>query len=293
MLLSMTGFGEARRSEDGVNVTVEVRTVNSRYLKVSSRCSEGYASLESQIEGVVRRQVNRGTTQVSLHVRRDEQREDYRLNETVLAAYWKQLEDLADRWHLGSSPSLGSVIQLPGIVEHKAATVEASADWPLVESVLDEALANLAAMRRREGESMASDLLANVTQIESELKQIEERAPRVVEAYHQRLTDRLNKLLAEHDVEVEPAQVIREVGLFAERSDISEEIVRLRSHTAQFRETVDSQQSAGRKLEFVTQEMFRETNTIGSKANDSEISKHVIEIKGAIERIREMIQNVE
>ncbi len=293
MLLSMTGFGEARLTENDVTVSVEVRTVNSRYLKVTTRCSDGYGSLESQIEGVVRKQVNRGTTQVNLHVRRDETRDKYQLNEQVLENYWKQLEGLVNRMHLGDLASISSVLQLPGVVEQKAIDVEADADWPLIEKVLGEALSNLATMRAREGESMAADLLANVSQIESELASVEARAPQVVESYHQRLTDRLNKLLSDHDVEVEPAQVIREVGLFAERSDISEEIVRLRSHTEQFRETMAGQESAGRKLEFVTQEMFRETNTIGSKANDSEISKHVIEIKGAIERIREMIQNVE
>lgn len=289
----MTGFGEAQRTEDGITVSVEMRTVNSRYLKVSTRCTDGYGSLESQIEAAVRKHVNRGTTQVNLHVRRDEEGENYRLNEKVLATYWKQVEGLVERWHLGSSMSLSSVLQLPGVVEQKAATVEASADWPLIEGVIQECLESLSSMRRREGESMTTDLLANVTQIETELAQIEKRAPLVVEAYSERLVERLKKVLAEHDVEVEPSHVIREVGIFAERSDISEEIVRLRSHTEQFRETIAGEQSAGRKLEFVTQEMFRETNTIGSKANDSEISKHVIEIKGAIERIREMIQNVE
>lgn len=293
MLLSMTGFGEARRTEGNVTVWVEVRTVNNRYLKVSSRCTEGYASLESQIEGAIRKQIHRGSIQVNVRVRRDEAGEDFQLNEQVLGAYWKQLEELVGRWHVGSSLTLGSLLQLPGVVEQKATTVEAASDWPLIEGVLHEALDSLAAMRQREGESMTTDLLANVTQIETELDQIEQRAPQVVEAYHARLTERLNKLLNDHEVEVEPAQVIREVGLFAERSDISEEIVRLRSHTEQFRETTAGEQNAGRKLEFVTQEMFRETNTIGSKANDSEISKHVIEIKGAIERIREMIQNVE
>src|SRR5262249_25266571 len=134
---------------------------------------------------------------------------------------------------------------------------------------------------------------ANARTIAAELAQIEARAPLVVEAYRGRLTERLNKLLAEVGSRIEPADVVREVGVFAERSDISEEIVRLKSHLEQFDGILAADESQGRKLEFLTQEMFRETNTIGSKANDAEIARHVIEIKTAIERMREMIQNVE
>ena len=140
---------------------------------------------------------------------------------------------------------------------------------------------------------MAADLDRNRQEIATELAQIESRAPLVVDGYRRRLTERINKLLGEFEISVQPADLIREVGLFAERSDISEEAVRLRSHLDQFAEIMQLDESSGRKLEFVTQEMFRETNTIGSKANDAEIGRHVIDIKAAIERIREMIQNVE
>ncbi len=292
----MTGHGEAQETADGVTVSVELRTLNSRYLKVSTRLSDGYGSLESQVEAVVRRQVHRGTAQVTVHVRRDEAAENYRFNEDVLAAYWQQLEKLTSDGRLSENAapiSLDNLLMLPGVIQQAAAVAQPAEDWPLIESVLTAALADLAAMRRREGDSMQADLLANLGQIDTELDAISARAPQVAEAYQQRLTERLKKLLADYDIAVEPADVIREVGLFAERSDISEEIVRLRSHTEQFRETTDGEENPGRKLEFVTQEMFRETNTIGSKANDAQISKHVIEIKGAIERIREMIQNVE
>jgi uncharacterized protein (TIGR00255 family) len=148
-------------------------------------------------------------------------------------------------------------------------------------------------MRTREGQAMADDMRANCAIIARELDAVEKRAPLVVESYAQRLRERLNTLLAAHDVHVEPADIVREVGMFAERCDIQEEIVRLRSHLAQFDEIMRTDDSVGRKLEFVTQEMFRETNTIGSKANDAEIARHVVEMKAAIERMREMIQNVE
>jgi uncharacterized protein (TIGR00255 family) len=148
-------------------------------------------------------------------------------------------------------------------------------------------------MRAEEGAAMAADLHANCQAITRSLDSVDDRAPLVVEAYGRRLTERLNKLLDQYPVSIDPADVVREVGIFADRSDISEEIVRLRSHLRQFDSTACGEESNGRKLEFLIQEMLRETNTIGSKANDAEIARHVVEIKTAIERMREMIQNVE
>ena len=170
--------------------------------------------------------------------------------------------------------------------------VDTDNDWPVIEAALQQALEALASMRAGEGEAMAADMGENCRLIAAELDSITERAPLVVESYRARLTERLNKLLGEYDIQTQPADVIREVGMFGERSDISEEIVRLRSHLEQFDAVMKLEESSGRKLEFLTQEMFRETITIGSKANDAEIARHVIEIKAAIERIREMIQNV-
>jgi uncharacterized protein (TIGR00255 family) len=152
---------------------------------------------------------------------------------------------------------------------------------------------NLSHMREEEGRAMATDLAANCRAIAGELDAIAERAPLMVETYRNRLEERLKKLLAEQSVTLEPADLIREVSIFAERSDISEEIVRLRSHLEQFDAIMGLAESSGRKLEFLIQEMFREVNTIGSKSTDVEIARHVIEIKTAIERLREMIQNVE
>ena len=189
---------------------------------------------------------------------------------------------------------LESLLVLPGVVEERAAFHEVTdTEWQAVEKMLVAALDNLAAMRQDEGRAMTADLKANCGQIARELELVAQRAPAVVDSYRTRLLDRLNKMLAEHGVQVAAADVVREVGMFAERGDISEEIVRLRSHLEQFDTFMQMPESSGRKLEFLTQEMFRETNTIGSKANDAEIARHVIEIKAAIERIREMIQNVE
>lgn len=293
MLLSMTGYGEAHRQEGPLTVAVEVRTINSRYFKLSVRCGEGYSALEQDVESVVRQHIRRGTVQVSLRVD-GAQSDAFRLNRGVLVGYRKQLDELRAQWPEADAVPLSALLMLPGVVvENPASAADVAAEWPLVRKTLEAALANLARMREDEGRAMGNDLSANCAVISTELQQVERRAGLVVEAYRGRLEERLRKVLAEFEVTLDPADLIKEVSIYAERSDISEEIVRLRSHLDQFDELMKHQESSGRKLEFLTQEMFRETNTIGSKATDVQIARHVIEIKAAIERIREMIQNVE
>ncbi len=294
LLLSMTGHGEAHVERNGSAVSIEVRTLNSRYFKLTVRAGERYAALEPRIEAVVRKSIRRGTVQVSVRMDRASEADDFRLNGAVLIGYRKQLEELFDQLHAPESIHLESLLALPGVVEEGSSeSVNVESDWPLVEQALKTALSNLDSMRTDEGKAMGVDLVENCGTISRELEAITARAPQVVEAYRTRLTERVNKLLAEYDVRLEPSDVIREVGLFAERSDISEELVRLRSHVEQFSSVMSLAQSSGRKLDFLTQEMFREANTIGSKANNAEIARHVVEIKAAIERMREMIQNVE
>jgi uncharacterized protein (TIGR00255 family) len=212
----------------------------------------------------------------------------------ALASYREQAEQLRSSWRLGTPVEISSLLSLPGVVneEHPGA-VDIETEWPVIRAALVAALDNMAHMREEEGQAMGADLSNNCATISRELSGVETRAPLVAEGYRVRLADRLSKTLAEQQVTLDPGDILRELCVFAERSDISEEVVRLRSHLDQFASIMQHEESCGRKLEFVTQEMFRETNTIGSKANDFEISRHVIEIKTAIERIREMIQNVE
>lgn len=289
MLLSMTGYGAGQVDADGINVMVEIRTVNNRYLKLHSRLPDGYAVLESRIEEVVRKNIRRGAVQLSLDLRRQSSADDYRLNLDVLKAYQNQVSELDD------SVGVESLLSLPGVVsDHGSREHNVDEEWPNVQKALHAALTDLRKMRETEGQAMTQDLTEQVNDIASCGDKIEKLAPSVVEAYQTRLTDRLNKLLAQHDIQVQPAEVIREVGVFAEKADISEEIVRLRSHLDQFTDVMKQKDAgAGRKLEFLVQELLRETNTIGSKANDAEIAKHVVHIKTCIERIREMVQNVE
>ncbi len=295
MLQSMTGFGESRAQQDDLAVAVEIRTINNRFFKLSVRASEGYASIEPMVESVVRESIYRGTIQVNVRVDRKHSPEDYQINVDVLERYRQQLASLMQKWKCkNAEPSLESLMPLPGVVDDASSkAIDVAADWPVIENTLKKALENLREMRGNEGLAMAADLTSNCMAAAASLDLIERRAPLVVEEYRNRLFDRLKRTLAEMDVTLDPAAVIKEVSLFADRSDISEEIVRLRSHLEQFQTTMEASDSAGRKLDFLTQEMFRETNTIGSKANDVEIARHVIEIKTAIERIREMIQNIE
>ena len=294
MLLSMTGFGEAREPGEHLSVAVEVRSLNNRYLKVSTKCPEAYSLLEPEVERLVRSRIHRGTVQVLLRIERQRHAEDFRLNAVAIESYVNQLKALEGRLGLDAPVSLQQVLLLPGaVLEEPLEGWDPMDDWPAVRRVLEQALDRLHTMRIDEGRAMRDDLLANRKLIAAHLDAVAARAPQVVEAYRDKLHERVRGLLSQLDIELDRHELIKDVSIFAERSDISEEIVRLRSHLDQFQEIIEEEESSGRKLDFLTQEMFREANTIGSKANDVEISRHGVEIKGAIEKIRELIQNVE
>ena len=290
----MTGFGEARGQAVGLSVHVEVRTINNRHFKLGFRATEGYGSLEPDVENVVRQAMRRGTVQVNLRVERQASAENYRINTSVVESYRWQIDALNGRNGWSDNVGLDVLLQLPGAVDEQIrANFEPRDDWPTIEPVLQEALAAVNKMRIDEGKALLKDLAANGHTVEQFLNKVAKRAPEVSESYRERLEQRVNKALTELNVTLDSTDLLREVSLFVDRSDVSEETVRLRSHLQQFAEALQLEESAGRKLEFIVQEMGREVNTIGSKANDAEISRYVIEIKSALERIREQIQNVE
>jgi uncharacterized protein (TIGR00255 family) len=294
LLISMTGFGEARSQAGGMAVAVEVRTINSRHLKFTLRSSEGYSALEPEIEAATREVIRRGTVQLNLRVDRRSSVDDYRINTEVLENYRQQLQQYLGKGGGNDPQLLQMLLSLPGTVDEKSrGEYDPREDWPAIEPVIREALTAVAKMRAEEGVALAADLAHNGRQIAELLDSIARRSPEVTQSYQSRLTGRVQQALSELNVTVEPADLLREIALFADRSDISEEIVRLRSHLQQYEAALLMTESSGRKLEFIAQEMGREVNTIGSKANDGEISKLVVEIKTALERIREQIQNVE
>jgi uncharacterized protein (TIGR00255 family) len=292
----MTGYGEARYQSDTLSLAIELRALNNRYLKVSVRAAEPYHLLEPEFEKVIRRTVRRGTLQVHVRCERQHAAQDYRINATAVRSYLGQLRTLAEEMGLPTAGAslLGQVLALPGVVpEPGDPALSLEDDWPVFERVLEEALARLQAMRQEEGRAMAQELLQHRDAIGTQLEAIRQRGPAVAVGYRDRLHERVRTLLAELDVEIDRSDLIKEVSIFAERSDIAEEVVRLASHLDQFQEILNEPESPGRKLEFLTQEMFREANTIGSKASDVEISRRVVEIKGTLEKVRELVQNVE
>jgi uncharacterized protein (TIGR00255 family) len=290
----MTGFGDARHERAAHALSAEVRTINSRHFKLNLRTTDGYGALDARIDAVIREYVRRGTVSASIRIRHTSAAEDYRVNAAVLHNYVDQLQQIAAKRGLGEELRLEPLVQLPGVIEELSSDArDAETVWPLLEPTLREALESLTTMRTAEGRALAADLAAQCATVEASLNKIAARAPQVAELYRRRLHERISEALAPLQAALEPVDLMREVCVFADRSDISEEIVRLRSHLQQFNQALAAPESAGRKLEFICQEMGRETNTIGSKANDAEISQEVVEIKSALERIREQLQNVE
>ncbi len=287
MLLSMTGHGQARFHNDNVQIAVEIRTVNSRHLKLNVY-SDLDVETQSKVEGIVRDRIHRGTVTLRISVKSIGEG-NFELNEELIRAYWLQLSEIA-----GGSQSVNveSILSLPGTVIEKTG-VDPADIWPHLKETLEEALANLESMRAQEGSAMQRDMLGNIDSIGQRLESIRELSPKIAEAYSKRLIERINSLLEKQNIESSPVDVIREVGIFADRVDIAEETVRLGTHLDHFRDTVSNTKQSGRKLDFLVQEILRETNTIGSKANDCHVATQVVEIKTAIERIREMVQNVE
>jgi len=301
MILSMTGFGEATRTSDGVTYRLEVRSLNNRYFKLNCKLPDRAAFLEAEIDARLRRQLGRGSIQLYLGLRNMSAQAAYEVNEVALASYLSHLRalSLVGGGELPLSVDLATAILLPGVAQPRSDDEQQQkrlADT--VGQLLDEALERLNGMRRTEGEALRADLVANLDRIADCLAVIAERAPVVVTEYQQRLTERVNALLAGQKIELEAEALAREVALFADRCDINEEISRLRSHLEQFRATLsgdagdDAGPQVGRKLDFVAQELLREANTIGSKSNDEGIGRACVEMKSAIDRIKEQVQNV-
>jgi uncharacterized protein (TIGR00255 family) len=283
----MTGHGHGTARNEQAALSVEIRSVNNRFLKTTVHGEIG-AELQALVDEAVRAVVKRGTVSVRIRLERLDP-DQYRLNETALAAYQDQLRRFS---HQAEVP-LAAILALPGVVQEPRIDHDDEQLSELLREAVEKALGELQVMRTREGDSMRQNLSDNLQQFRGWLGQVEQLAPRVIENFAQRARERIQTLLAKYEITAQPADIIREVGLFAERADIAEETVRLRSHLEQFEKTTAAGESNGRRLDFLIQEFLRETNTIGSKAQDAEIANCVVEMKTIIERIREMVQNIE
>lgn len=292
MILSMTGYGDAQHMEDGVGYTLEIRSLNNRYLKPSIKLPEHLQFLEAEVDKLLRTRLVRGSLNYTLRVRDTSSQAAYEINVAALQSYLNQLNSVHSTGPV--SVDLATVLALPGVCQPPEMD-EAQRDrqWKIVFSLTNDALDKLISMRAEEGRALREDLLNHTAAIRRELAVIAERSPVVVAEYLKRLTQRVNELVGQAKLQLAEQDLAKEVALFAERSDVSEEIARLKSHLDQFDKLCDSKQHAGRKLDFLAQEMLREANTIGSKSNDNEIARHIVEIKAAIDRLKEQVQNVE
>lgn len=289
MLLSMTGQGVATVSDENATLTIEIRAVNNRHLKINLRAPDSLIAHESSIEKQIRSAVGRGTINVNIKVMKHSRQDDFTIDTELLQAYQAQLRSLSQ-----TSPSLESLLGLPGVVINNVTSDSSVASvLTLSNDALQQALGQFNAMRETEGNAIEAVFNQQLDSLKLIVEQIKDRAPIVVTNYQERLTDKINKLLETHDVTLNEGDLAREIGLYADRCDITEEVVRLNSHLEQFRNVMQSATSQGRKLDFITQELFREVNTIGSKANDTLIANSVVEAKTIIERIREQVQNIE
>ncbi|HEV7301450.1 MAG TPA: YicC/YloC family endoribonuclease [Tepidisphaeraceae bacterium] len=289
----MTGFGDAAAEKDGTHYAVEIRSLNNRYFKPVIKLPDTVSGLEPELETMLREKLGRGSITYILKMRSDSAEAAYHINIEALKAYVEQLQQVKGLDRL-LTIDLASLVNLPGVCsEPRDEADEIAEHGTIIRQITARGIEKLNEMRRREGESLFRELMKHLAVIKASLATISERAPMVVDDYHKRLTQRVNQLMQKAELRVNENDLIREVAVFAERADIAEEIQRLSTHLTAFEEACQTGEHAGRKLDFITQEMLREANTIGSKANDATIAKHCVEIKGAIDRLKEQVQNVE
>jgi len=294
MIQSMTGYGAAEADCDGVAYALEIRTVNHRYLKLSIKLPEHLQFLEAGIDRQLRGRLARGSVLYTLRMRYQAQAGQRAINLEVLKQYVEALTTVPVPDGVTPTIDLATVATLPGVCEGSLLNEqERQAHAEVIARMTDQAVDDVAAMRRQEGQALRTDLAACCGEIRRALEEIFERAPDVINEYHERLRQRVLTLTRAAQLELDADSLAKEVAVFADRADISEEITRLRSHLDQFDQICERDEASGRTLDFLSQELLREANTIASKSNDATIARGVVEIKRWIDRLKEQVQNVE
>ena len=288
---SMTGYGRVQGEQDGMTVSVEIRSVNQRFLKLAVTLPEDWQVHQARVENAAKTQLSRGVVTVKVRRQGIMKQGLFRIDTDVLNDYRGQLQQFASP---GETVPLSVLVTLPGVVVPVSEDREGEERiGELLEGLTTEAVVELVGMRRKEGDHLAGVLNQSLDRVEELLKQIRSGVPEMVQAYRDRLTERLKELLADSEVTLNPGDVARELAFFAERSDIAEELDRLASHVKQFRALVETDAAVGRQLEFLVQEMFREANTMSSKAGGIELGRMMLELKGEVDRLKEQVMNVE
>ena len=292
MLKSMTGFGRGNAVLNGKDITVEIKAVNHRYYELSCRLPRSMNYCEERLKTLLNGKIARGKVELSVLVQNvGAVSEKIAVNKEVVRQYVEALREIKDEFSLNDDLALSNIMRIPDAFTVEKAETDEEQLWEDLKTVTEEALANFVEMRRTEGERMKADLLSRLSTIEKWVEIVDERSPKIVEDYRKKLYDRMCEVLS--GKEIDEGRILLEAGIFADKTAVSEETVRLKSHIAQFREMLESAEPVGRKLDFLVQEMNRETNTIGSKVQDIEVTKIVVDQKSEIEKIREQIQNIE
>ena len=292
MISSMTGFGRATVASDGREITIELKSVNHRYLDLAFRMPRHIGFIEDVLRQLLTEQLSRGHVDIFVNYRNT--RTDARtvvIDEALMGAYLSAARKAAAQYELRDDITLSAAMRFPDVTDVIEAEEDRDAVAALAREAALRAVTAMKRMRAGEGERLCNDLLNRVTTVESIAGKIDVRAPFVVEEYRTKLSERIESMLG--GVEVDRTRLATEVALFADKASINEELVRLASHITEMRKVLGADEAAGRRLDFIVQEMNREVNTIGSKANDAEITSLVIAGKGEIEKIREQVQNIE
>lgn len=292
MLKSMTGYGRAEKILHGRDITVEIRAVNHRYYEYSSRIPRAYGYIDEKLKAMLKNNISRGKIEVAVTINNIEGRDSVIcINKGAAEGYINALRSVSSELGLADDLSLSNLIKLPDIFNVQKAPDDEEEIWLDVKETASETLENFLSMRTTEGERLKNDVVARAESIKEMVGKVEELAPLTVENYRNRLFSKLSEVLKDNNIDEQ--RILTEAAIFAEKIAVDEETVRLRSHISQLESMLESDEAVGRRLDFIVQEMNRETNTIGSKAQDVNIARIVIDIKAEIEKIREQIQNIE
>ena len=293
MIKSMTAYGRGEVQQGDIVFVAEIRSVNNRFRDIILRVPKSYQILDKDLRAIISSRIRRGRVEVSIQMENngDESPYDLELNVPLVNSYFKIFDQLGEQFGGDKEIKLESLCQMRDVILVKPEPVDIEKVKPGFQEVLMQALDSLALMKIKEGEAIEADFVKRLELLEGYINEVEERAPDLVEEYRNRLQNNVAHMLK--DVAVDENRLAQEVAFFAERSDITEEVVRFRSHLNQFREYLSLDDAIGRRLDFLLQEMNREVNTLGSKASDTHISRVVVEMKAELEKLREQVQNVE
>ena len=292
MLKSMTGFGRAQKEIDGYVITVELKSVNHRYFEFSSRVPRQYGFLDEKLKSYINGKVSRGKIECYVTIEAlNTDTADVVVNHTLATAYVNALKEIAETYELKDDFGASTISSFPEVLVVRKSDEDEEKLWGYVQEVCSDAIDKFVAMREVEGSKMKDDIYSRGQFILDCVSYIEERSPQTVKEYNDKLVERVHELLG--DVSLDESRILQEVAIYADKVAVAEETVRLRSHIEQLNAFISSDEPVGRKMDFLVQEINRETNTIGSKANDVDIARKVVDIKAEVEKIREQIQNIE